>query len=97
MEADTHWMRQCADDMDATGGAVGKLLGNADGAVGALKGAAPGWTFTDSVDELSSRWETLNKLVRDELSEAAENIRFNASDIDGNENIITETLHNIFG
>ncbi|MGW1840789.1 hypothetical protein [Streptomyces sp. BBFR2] len=97
MEADTHWMRQCAEDIDATGSAVGKLLGNADGAVNALKSAAPGWTFTGSVDELSERWEKLNELVREELSDAAENIRFNASDIDGNENFITETLHNIFG
>ncbi|MFG2227930.1 hypothetical protein [Streptomyces sp. NPDC048644] len=90
-------MRHCADDIDATADAVRKLLGSADGAVSTLKSAAPGWSFTGSVDEMSSRWETLNKVVRDELSEAAENIRFNASDHDGNENIITETWHNLFG
>ncbi|MEU5211747.1 hypothetical protein [Streptomyces sp. NPDC020742] len=97
MKADTRWMRQCADDIDATGGSVRKLLGPADGAVSTLKAAAPGWDFTGSVDEMSSRWETLNKVVRDELSEAAENIRFNASSHDGNENVITEMWHDLFG
>jgi len=97
MKADTRWMRQCADDIDATAGSVRRLLGPADGAVSALKAAAPGWDFTGSVDEMSSRWETLNKVLCDELSKAAENIRFNASSHDGNENVITEMWHDLFG
>lgn len=96
MEADTGWMRLRADDCDATANAIQKLLRTADESIDTLKGAAPGWSFLDSLGEMSTRWEDLNQLMRDELSEAAENIRFNASSHDGNENFITETWHKLW-
>jgi hypothetical protein len=97
MEADTNWMRMIASDCEATANTVRQLLGPADTTVDMLKRGAPGWAFTGSLEEMMRRWEDLNKLLCDELSEAAENIRFNASSHDGNENFITETWHNLFG
>lgn len=96
MKADTDWMRRCAGEMDTTATAVKRQLATADQGVAGLRAAARGWTFLASLGQLEERWETLNKLLRDELEDAGENIRFNASKHDGNENIITETWHNLF-
>ncbi|NLU68674.1 hypothetical protein [Streptomyces sp. HNM0574] len=93
MEADTRWMRNAADDCDATANGIRKLLTEADDAVETLNRAAAGFDLLGGQVELSRRFELLNKLLRDELEEAAENIRFCASKHDGNENFVTETWH----
>lgn len=95
MKADTAWMRRCAQDIDATASTVQRQLRPADNALHQLRGAAHGWTFLSSLSELEERWENLNKLLRDELEKAADNIRFNASKHDGNENVVTELWHDI--
>jgi hypothetical protein len=96
MRADTKWMRQCASEMDSTASQIQRRLATADEGIGNLRSSAPGWSFTGSIGQLEERWENLNKLLRDDLGEAAENIRFNASKHDGNENWITETWQDIF-
>lgn len=97
VQADTGWMRRCAADCDATAEEIRRLLTPSDEAVAGMRSAATGWSFPGSLEELSSRWETLNELLRNELFEASENIRFNASSLDGNENVITEAWHDLFG
>jgi hypothetical protein len=95
VKADTKWMRQCAGDVDSTVETVKRQLSTGDDALAGLRAAAPGWTFLESLEQLGERWEDLNRLLRDELGEAAENIRFNASAHDGNENWLTEMWHDI--
>ncbi|MCT9081456.1 hypothetical protein [Streptomyces fulvoviolaceus] len=93
-KADTDWMRRRADDMDSVIDQVRKQLGVADDARDDLEsGGAEGWTYRHSLSTLEERWEDLNKLLRDELERAAENVRFNASSYDGNENMLTEAWH----
>ncbi|MFD8565952.1 hypothetical protein [Streptomyces sp. NPDC057694] len=94
-KADTDWMRRRADDVDAVAQQVKKQLGVADDAEGELRAGAAGWAFLDGLGQLEERWEDLNKLLRDELDKAAENIRFNAGSYDGNENFLTELWHDI--
>lgn len=96
MKADTDWMRRCAGEMDATATTIKRQLSTGDEALANLRAAAGGWTFLESLGQLEERWENLNKLLREELEEAGENIRFNASKHDGNENVITEMWHDIF-
>lgn len=95
MEADTKWLQQCAGDVDSTAAAVKRQLSTADDGLASVRTAASGWTFLDSLGQLEERWEDLNKLLRDELEQAAENIRFNASKHDGNENWLTEMWHDM--
>lgn len=97
VKADTSWMRARADECTGTASAVQRLLGPADDAQAGLKRAAADWAFLGSLDEMKGRWEDLNSLLREELEDAAENIRFCASSHDGNENIITEIWHDLFG
>lgn len=77
----------CAADCDSTAAAIRKLPGPADDAVDSLRRAASGWGFLGSLDEMTERWETLNKLLRDELEEVAEDIRFCVNDYDGRSNV----------
>ena len=72
---DAPWMRQRAADCDAGKNTIKGLLSPADGTVGKLKSAAPGWTFIDSLDDMMKRWEDLNKLLQDELDDSANKIR----------------------
>ncbi|WP_353945088.1 hypothetical protein ABII15_28340 [Streptomyces sp. HUAS MG91] len=44
---------------------------------------------------MEERWEDLNKVLRDEPELAAENIRFNASEYDGSENVLPELWHDL--
>ncbi|WP_420035857.1 hypothetical protein ACN2WE_29660 [Streptomyces sp. cg28] len=94
-KADTDWMRRRADDIDAVARQVKKQLGVADEAQTALRSGAAGWSFLGGLGQLEDRWEDLNKVLRDELEEAAENIRFNASEYGGNENVLTELWHDL--
>lgn len=96
MKADTAWMRSAADEMDSTASAIKRQLATGDAGLASLRSAARGWTFLESLGQLEERWEDLNKLLRDELEQAAENIRFNAGKHDGNENWITETWHDLW-
>lgn len=96
MEADTAWMRRSADELDATASAIQRQLATGDEGLASLRSAASGWTFLESLGQLEERWEELNKLLREELEQAAENIRFNASKHDGNENWVTETWHDLW-
>ncbi|HEX6353179.1 hypothetical protein [Actinophytocola sp.] len=95
VKVDTGWLRLCASDCDGTATAVRNELRPADDAVTKMRNAAPGWAFLGSLDQLSERWENLNKLLRDELSRAAEEFRFSASDYDGNENWVERKFHEI--
>ncbi|MEU8568777.1 hypothetical protein AB0C51_10495 [Streptomyces pathocidini] len=96
VKADTAWMRSAAGELDATASAIKRHLATADEGLTKLRSAAQGWTFLESLGQLEERWEELNSLLRDELEQAAENIRFNASKHDGNENWITETWHDLW-
>jgi hypothetical protein len=92
-EVDTNWLKMCANDCDSTASAVRGELGPADDAVSTLRDSAPGWVFLDSLDEMSERWEKLNKLLRSELEQAAEEFRFSASNYDGHENWFERKFH----
>jgi len=96
MEADTAWMRRAAKEMDSTASAIKRQLATGDKGLANLRSAAQGWTLLESLGQLEERWEDLNALLRDELGQAAENIRFNASKHDGNENWVTETWHDLW-
>lgn len=96
MKADTAWMRSAANDLDSTASTIKRQLATADSGLAALKSAAQGWAFLESLGQLEERWEDLNGLLREELKDAAENVRFNASKHDGNENWVTETWHDLW-
>jgi uncharacterized protein YukE len=89
---DPPWMRQRAADCDAEKKAIQDLLGPADNAVDKLRRAATGWTFLDSLDEMSSRWENLNKLLRHELEQSADRIRDAADHHGKNENLLEKAI-----
>jgi hypothetical protein len=83
-------MRALARQSDDAATAVQGLLGPAAGATGELRAAAPGWAFLASLGEMTHRWETLNKLLRDELGSLAANTRAAADDYDRAERAISE-------
>src|SRR5262249_51804586 len=78
--ADTAFMRALAQRCDEQAAAIRGLLSPAVLATGELGQAAPGWTFPGSLGAMTSRWETLNKLLHDEIDGIAANIRFAASE-----------------
>lgn len=94
-EVDTNWLRACAGDCDSTGSAVQGQLTPADDATNKLRNAAPGWAFLGSLDPMNERWEKLNKLLRDELSRAAGEFRYSASNYDGHENFFERQFHEL--
>lgn len=79
------WLRGRATDSDQAADQVRKTVKTAQDACRDLRGAAPGWEFVDSVDELKGRWETLNQLVRGGLETGAANFRASADAFDMNE------------
>jgi hypothetical protein len=95
VQVDTGWLRMCASDCDGTGSAVQGQLASADDAVNRIRSAAAGWAFLDSLDDMSGRWEKLNKLLRDELGRTAEEFRFSASSYDEHENWFERRFHDL--
>ena len=95
MKVETGWLRMAAGDCESTSSAVRGQLGAADNAVNALKKAAPGWEFLGSLDDMNSRWEKLNELLRQELDHAAEEFKYSANDYDGRENWFERQFHKV--
>jgi hypothetical protein len=94
---DTAWLRMCADDSDSTANAIRGQLGPADKAVESMRGAAPGWGFLGSLDEMNSRWEKLNEVLQRELHKARDEFRYSASNYDGHENWFERQFHEATG
>ncbi|GAA4848683.1 type VII secretion target [Saccharopolyspora rosea] len=58
----------------------------------AVRDAASGWGFVDSISEMQSRWEDLADLLVDRLSEVTDAFRECADDYEGTEKSIIEQL-----
>jgi hypothetical protein len=95
VQVDTEWLRTCAKDCEGTESAIRGELTAADGAVSKMRSTAEGWAFLGSLDEMSERWEALNKLLRDELSRAAEEFSFSSQNYRGIEHFIERRFHEI--
>jgi hypothetical protein len=72
------WLRGRADDSEDAATAAKETVGPSQDAFKDLAWSADGWEFVKSIDEMQSRWEDLNQLIRDRLAEAARNFRLSA-------------------
>ena len=88
-------MRQRADDCETVRDGINGLLRPADETINTLRRAADGWTFLDSLDEMTDRWQGLNKLLRNELDKSADKIRECADNHGRSESFIEEVIHAI--
>lgn len=89
---DETWMRQQARECRSGADAINRLLAPADRTVGEIKAAANGWGFLGSLDEMTRRWEDLNKLLREELGEVADKIDECAGNHGRSENAISKII-----
>ncbi|GAA1195810.1 hypothetical protein F4556_003705 [Kitasatospora gansuensis] len=91
------WLRQRGADCDRFAEQLGQQRGPGLAACDALSGAAEGWEFKGSLDQLADRWEDLNKLLEQRMSKVADNFRDSGGNWDDHENGIVEFFRGLFG
>ncbi len=86
------WLKKRAYDCDETAAAVNSTFGPSQDVFEYLAWAAQGWEFVQSIDEMQSRWNDLNKHLQERLHQAAENFRMSADSYTKTESAHAETL-----
>ncbi|UNO39449.1 hypothetical protein [Streptomyces sp. MST-110588] len=81
----TSFLRRRAEACETASETIRKTRGVAGDAGTSLTRAADGWKFTGSLDELQSRWESLNTFIVRRLDQGATNFRLSADAYDANE------------
>lgn len=88
-------LRARGDDCHSVADMVRKTKGVGDDACADLGRAARGWTFVQSIDDMQSRWDDLNDLVRSRLMQASNAFNLSSAGYSSNEERISQQFSDI--
>jgi hypothetical protein len=93
---DPSFLRSRAQSCDVAAEMIRMTRGPAKDANDGLGGAASGWSFTKSIDDMQGRWEALVKEVAGRLDRASHNFRLSADIYEENEGNIQSSFVNLY-